>query len=329
MANDSPLLAQPSPPESGAPARSHPLVQQYLPHLSWAACFAIFYWFFWYYPAYGPEHAVSALRMLVSSWNPETRYEHGFMFPFIIIGIMASRWKQMRAASTAGELWGILPMIVGTLLFMASYRVSQWRIAVAALPFFCHGLTWCLCGRKTANIAAFPLYYFWLAIPLTNIQHATVPLQVIATQLSQAICSTFGVQTYAMGAKIFSTTNKWAPLEIDEACSGIRSLMALIMISAAWAYLAPMALWKKACLLLSAIPLSIIGNGLRVSSIFIIAEYGDSKFARETWHDQSGLLIFYPITLSLMMLLHSALEGQLPWRKKVIRRTVQSPAQLT
>jgi exosortase/archaeosortase family protein len=91
--------------------------------------------------------------------------------------------------------------------------------------------------------------------------------------------------------------------------------MALLMISGAWAYVARMSLWKRAVLFLSAIPLAILGNALRVISIFVIAEYGDAEWGRNTWHDWSGLLLFYPISLMLLLVIHSVLEGGLPWKK--------------
>jgi exosortase/archaeosortase family protein len=92
--------------------------------------------------------------------------------------------------------------------------------------------------------------------------------------------------------------------------------MALLMISAAWAYVAKnMAMWKRVVLFLAAFPLAIFGNILRVTSIFVIAEYGDAKWARETWHDWSGLLLFYPISLLMLLGIHSLLEGGLPWKK--------------
>jgi exosortase len=125
----------------------------------------------------------------------------------------------------------------------------------------------------------------------------------------------FGVQTIVEGTSISSPNGSWAPLEIAKGCSGIRSLMALLMISAAWAYVAKMALWKRVLLFLCAFPLAILGNSLRVISIFVIAEYGDAEWARNTWHDWSGLLLFYPISLMLLLAIHSILEGGLPWRK--------------
>ena len=294
---------------------------------SWFAivgCAIILAGFFAYMPGYGPGRLQSLLRVLYDSWNGETRYEHGVMFPFIIVGLFIYQWKNIRQSAGTGEWYGLIPLLLGCLLFVASYRVIQWRVGVGALPFIVSGIIWYLWGRKTALVTAFPVFYLWLSIPLPDVQQATGPLQNISVKISQTLCTLCGVDTYAQGAKIYSTRNNWAPLAIDEACSGIRSLMALIMISSAWAYVAKMALWKRAILFFSAIPLSIIGNGLRVASIFIMAEYGNEKFARETWHDNSGLLLFYPISLLLMVGLHAILEGGLPWKNRKVVRIINT-----
>ena len=135
----------------------------------------------------------------------------------------------------------------------------------------------------------------------------------------------FGVETYVEGTKVLPLKGDWKPLDIAAGCSGIRSLMALLMISAAWAYIAKMALWKKVLLFLSAFPLAILGNALRVTSIFVIGEYGNAEWARTTWHDWSGLLLFYPFSLMLLLAIHSLLEGGLPWKKhnqRQLRRVV-------
>jgi hypothetical protein len=82
-------------------------------------------------------------------------------------------------------------------------------------------------------------------------------------------------------------------------------------------------------LFLSAFPLAILGNSLRVISIFVIAEYGDAKWARSTWHDWSGLLLFYPFSLMLLLCIHSLLEGGLPWKsanRRKLRRVVVTRA---
>ena len=208
---------------------------------------------------------------------------------------------------------------------MAAYRTIQPRIAVVGLPFILWGSAHFLWGWRVAKLLAFPLFFLWIAIPLPTFQQATTHLQLLATSMAHHGSSLLGVETYTKGTTILPVKGDWKPLSIAHGCSGIRSLMALLMISAAWAYVAKMAMWKKILLFFSAFPLAIVGNALRVISIFVIAEYGDAKWASTTWHDWSGLLLFYPFSLMLLLVIHSILEGGLPWKAKhrrQLRRTV-------
>jgi len=308
--------------ESNQPVNPHAGAERFVRWAGAVVSLLVIAWFFGFFQAYGPARAQSTIGILVSSWNSETDYEHGFMFPIIIVGLIIYRWKDLRAAAGTGDKLGLLSIFLGALLFMAAYRVIQWRVAVGSLPFVLWGSVWFLWGRKVAKILAFPLFFLWLSVPLPNFQQATVPLQIIASFLAQKGAALFGVETIVKGTEIVSATGKWAPLSIAEGCSGIRSLMALMMISATWAYVAKVSLWKKVVLFLAAFPIAIIGNALRVTSIFVIAEYGDQVWARTTWHDWSGLVLFYPFSLMLLLGLHSILEGGLPWKRN--RRTVRT-----
>lgn len=284
-------------------------------------------YFFAYVPRYGSIRDHSALAWLYKAWNGETDYEHGLIFPFLIAGLITFRLKQLRAAVTGGHWLGLVVILVGALFYAAAYRTLQPRVAVGALPILLWGAALFLWGWQVAKLLAFPLFFFWLAIPLPSFQQATTGLQHLATALAHHGSSLCGVETLVKGTQIEPVTGDWKPLSIAGGCSGIRSLMALLMISAAWAYIAKISLWKKGLLFFAAVPLAIIGNALRITSIFVIAEYGDAKWARETWHDWSGLLLFYPISLFLLLCLHAALEGGLPWKKanrKQLKRSMVS-----
>jgi len=216
-------------------------------------------------------------------------------------------------------------VVAGALLYAAAYRTLQPRVAIGALPFLLWGSAWYLWGGRVAKMLLFPLFFFWLAIPLPSFQQATTQLQLLATSMSHHGAALCGVQTLVQGNMISSAHGGWEPLEIAKGCSGIRSLMALLMISGAWACIADLAPWKRAVLFLSAFPLAILGNSLRVISIFVIAEYGDPTWARHTWHDWSGLLLFYPFSLMLLLAIHSLLEGGLPWKnsnRRQLRRVM-------
>ena len=288
------------------------------------ACAAVVAWFYFFVAAPGAGGDLSTLYWLKTTWNKETDYEHGFLVPVIMVGLIAFQWKNLRNAAGSGTWAGLPVVLLGCLFFVAAQRTGQPRLAVGGLPMILWGSSLYLWGWKTGRLLFFPLFFLFLAIPVPEFQQATTRLQILSTHLAQWGAELFGIQTVVQGTEIRSVGEKWAPLEINEGCGGIRSLMALIMIASVWAYLAPVSLWKKALLCLAAFPLAIFGNMLRLTSIFVISEYGNPHFASNTWHDWSGLLLFYPISLMLLLGVHSVLEGGLPWqrRKKIAMRTI-------
>ena len=287
-------------------------------------------WFYGIETRFGSDRSQSAITWLRSAWNPETGYEHGPMLPFVILGLLIIQFRNLREAAGKGSYLGLIAVLIGAALYAISYRTLQPRIAAGALPMILWGGCYFLWGWRVARILLFPLFFFWLAVPLPSFQQGTTHLQLLATSLAHHLSGVFGVDTIVKGTTILPVDGDWEPLEIATGCSGIRSLMALVMISAAWAYLAKIKMWQKTLLFLSALPLAIIGNALRVSSIFVIAEYGNAEWAVNTWHDWSGLLLFYPISLFLLLIMHSIFEGGLPWKKaakrKLVRQHVVKPA---
>jgi exosortase len=286
---------------------------------------AVLVWFFCLETRFGRGHVHSALGWLKSAWNPTTDYEHGKLVPLVMIGLIIYRFKELRASVQPGSLWGLLSVVVGCLFYVAAYRTLQPRVAIFGLPFILWGSAHFLWGWRVAKLLAFPLFFLWISIPLPTFQQATTHLQLLATAMAHHGSNLLGVETYTQGTTVLPVKGDWKPLSIAHGCSGIRSLMALLMISAAWAYVAKIAMWKKVLLFLCAVPLAIVGNALRVISIFLIAEYGDAEWASTTWHDWSGLLLFYPFSLMLLLVIHSLLEGGLPWKaenRRHLRRTV-------
>ena len=283
-------------------------------------------WFYWFEQRYGGNRTQSAFAWIWSAWNEENDFEHGPLFPLVIAGLVIHRFKSLKASVSQGSAWGLVAIILGALFYAAAYRTLQPRVAMGALPFLLWGSALYLWGWQVARMLLFPLFFFWLAIPLPSFQQATVSLQILAAKGAHLGATLCGVETVLNGTEIKAASGAWGPLEIAKGCSGIRSLMALLMISGGWAYVANISLWKRVLLFLSAVPLAIIGNVLRVTSICVIAEHGDADWAVNTWHDWSGLLLFYPFSLALLLCLHSLLEGGLPWRKnrRELRRHVVS-----
>lgn len=236
--------------------------------------------------------------------------------------------KDVQMKPSLHGLWGVA---IGGSLWLMSAQSQQPRIAIAAIPFLLTGAIWCYCGTKAAIKTAFPSFFLWSAIHVPGLEHSTVGLQLISTELAHWGAGLCGVETIVEGTNIISADGKWDAYNIAGGCSGIRSLTALLTISAAWGYLAhKLALWKRILLVLSAIPIAIVANSFRLVSIFVCAEYVDANFAGKTWHDWSGLLFFFPASLICLMLLHGLLSGEIPFihkRRVVVTRRQEAPAQ--
>lgn len=284
-------------------------------------------WIVGCYPGFVGGHQ-SATEWLISSWNRETDYEHGWMVPLLSGYMLVHAVSGLRGQKTTGSLHGLWLAALGALFCVLAVRTQQGRVAIGALPFLLTGAVWCYWGGRAAARCAFPLFFLWMSIPLPGFQQATVGMQLLATQAAHWGAGLCGVQTIVEGTNITSATGQWDTYSIAGGCSGMRSLMALIMISIAWGYLADkLALWKRIVLGLSAIPLSIVANAFRVSSIFVCAEYINPAFASKTWHDWSGLLFFFPASLLGLMLLHGLLAGEVPFlkRRRTVVRRINSP----
>lgn len=301
-----------------------------LPLTYWAGIalyLALLAWFYEFYPAF-VEGTQSADTWLRWAWNKENDYEHGWMVPLLAAYMLWHGAQGLKGMALAPSLHGLWAVAAGGLGCVLAVRTQQGRVAIASLPFLLSGLIWCYWGGRAALKCAFPCFFLWLSIPLPGFQQATVGLQLLATEGAHWGAALFGVDTIMDGTNISSADGKWDTYSIAGGCSGIRSLMALLMFSIAWGYLADkLALWKRIALGLSALPLSIIANAFRVSSIFVCAEYINPAFAGKTWHDWSGLLFFFPASLAGLIALHGLLAGEIPFlhRRRVVTRQHGAP----
>lgn len=303
----------------------------YLPLSTWAYisfCLAMTAAFYLCYYGF-TEGRDSAFMWIYYSSSSKTDTAHNWMIPLISLFMLRQATRTIDKKLISSSTHGIWFIILGTLLCVASVRTQQPRLAIGALPFILSGLVWYYWGTKIALKTAFPFFFLWMALPLPGFQHATVGLQQLSAQMAHWGAQLCGVQTILEGTTVTSADGSWDSFNIAGGCSGIRSLMALLMISVAWGYLAhKLALWKRLLLALSAIPLSIIGNAFRVASIFVCAEYINPAFAGKTWHDWSGLLFFFPATLIGLTILHGLLSGEIPFLKKrrvITRRSLNTP----
>jgi exosortase len=177
---------------------------------------------------------------------------------------------------------------VGAELF--TMRFSMILVMLSAVAF--------LAGWKMMKAVLLPFMYLVFMIPLPAIiwNKIAFPLQLFATKLTVATIKWLQISVYGEGNIIYLANTT---LEVIDACSGLRSLTSLLALSAAFSLISDHTLIKKWLVFLSAVPIAIFVNIIRLTVTAILSvQYGE-KAAQGFLHEVSGLLIFF---LALVML---------------------------
>jgi exosortase len=244
--------------------------------------------------------SLSTCKWAWQAWNPETNYEHAKIVPFITIFLVWYARNKLRAAPVSSSRWGWLFIGIGLFFFVAGARTLQARLALTSMPFLLFGIVLCVWGRNVARILLFPIFFLLFTVPLNFLSQATSNLQFIETGTASAICNFFGLGVYAIGTTI-NAANEAFHFQIDEGCSGIRSLMAIAMLAAVYGHLTQDQLWKKLAIFAASLFFAIIGNTGRLVSIMVMARVFGQGVAGGPYHMISGYLSF-PFAIAAMLL---------------------------
>jgi exosortase len=302
--------------DSVAWLRNHPL-----PTFLGAAVLAILVYFFGFLPLFSGAR-LSTFRWAWQAWNPETNYEHAKLIPLITAFLIWHSREQLRAAPIGSSRWGWAFIGFGWFLYFAAARTLQARLALTALPFLLFGIVLYLWGGKVGRILLFPIAFLLFMVPLNFLEQATSNLQFIETGAATAICNMIGIHVYSVGTTI-NASNEAFHFQVDEGCSGIRSLMAIAMLSAIYGHLTQNRLWKKLLIFAAAIVFAIIGNAGRLVSIMVVARLFGQETAGGPFHAISGYLSF-PFAIAAMLLFGKLLNLRLGEMKRAsaVKETV-------
>ena len=126
------------------------------------------------------------------------------------------------------------------------------------------------------------------------------PLQRLGTVASCYTLQTWGLPAYAEGNQIHGITEH--PLEVEQACSGLGMMMVFFALCAAVVYfISERPLWERAVVLLSAPPIAILSNVLRISLTGTLYAWGFDR-AAHILHDQLSAFLMMPVALGLLWL---------------------------
>jgi exosortase len=227
-------------------------------------------------------------------WNELIKHSndsHGLLVPFISLYFAWQKREELRRVAISTSTWGAVIVISSLLIYIVAFAGDVAFIARLMLVVSLMGLVLFNYGKKVFKLIVFPLFFlfFMVPIPVSLIQIISLPLQFFTTAISAKIINAFSIPVSQEGNMLYFVQTQ---LEVAQACSGLHSIVALIMLGVMFAYVSSKGLTPKIILLASAIPLALLVNIIRVSGTGILAHYYGANVARGFLHEFSGLAVF-------------------------------------
>jgi len=153
------------------------------------------------------------------------------------------------------------------------------------------GLVLMVAGWRVFRRVFWILLFLFLMVPLPGVVHNMVsgPLQRLATTGAVFFLEVSGTSVSQEGNVVVLNGN--TPLAVAEACSGLRMLMAFVIVAAFIAYMVRRPRWQKAVLLGSSIPVAVVCNILRIFATAMLMLYVSAEVAQKFFHDFAGYVM--------------------------------------
>jgi len=228
---------------------------------------------------------------MVQEWLTNSDNSHGFIVPFVAGYFAWGRRNRLGAVTPEDSWWGCLMLIVTLSFYVLSVAGGLAFPARVTMVLSLFGLIWCMLGNATIRILAFPILFllFMIPVPYSLINLISGPLQLFATKISATLIAACTIPVFRDGNMLYFVSTQ---LEVAEACSGIRSMIALSMLAVGFASMSHTGWQSKAMLIFMAIPIALAANVIRVTGTGILAHFFGDKVARGFLHEFSGIAIF-------------------------------------
>ena len=247
---------------------------------------------------------------LLSQWASDDNYSHGFVVVPLAAFFVWERRQALAAAVARPSVVGLLTIALSLLLFVTGALGAELFLTRVSLIGVLAGTVLLLYGPTHLRILAFPLGFLLLMVPLPAIvfNQIAFPLQLLASNAGEWVIATAGVPVLRDG-NILQLPSR--TLEVAEACSGIRSLISLLMLSILLGYFTERRLWRRLILAVATIPLAIVANAIRVAGTGLASEWISSDAADGFFHTFSGWLMFLVTCAGLLAIQKALPRGRL------------------
>jgi exosortase len=260
---------------------------RWFPWLVLGLALALVVWAYW-----------TTIGYLAEAWSSSAQYSHGYLVPAFAGLMLWLRRDRLQNFQIGTTKWAVILVLAGCVLrLLGAYSYYLWLDQVSLIPCLA-GLVLLAGGPGAWRWAGPSVLFlgFMVPLPYTFAIALTDPLQRLAT-----ICSTFALQTIGLPAIAEGNVILINDIRLGvvEACSGLRMLVIFFALSTAVALVIRRPIWERLCIVVSAIPIALATNVLRIAATGVIHETVGAEAADAVYHDLAGWLMM-PVAIALL-----------------------------
>lgn len=224
--------------------------------------------------------------------EPLEDMSYGWYIPLFSLYVLWQERRKIVESLGKPSVIGLLFVLPSLFVGFLGIRGLQVRFEILGFIGLLFGLTWTFFGRRTVGSAIFPIGFLLFCMPLHSyLDLVTIHLRLLAVSIAAGTLQGCGVEIVRQGTMLASPTGAFA-IDIAEPCSGLRSLFAMMALTAGYAYFTQPTWFRRGLLFALSIPIAILGNVSRIFSIVIVAATCSADFATGFYHDYSGYIVF-------------------------------------
>ena len=233
-------------------------------------------------------------------------YSHILLIPVISGYFFYLRRREVVSGAKYSYVAGIILLSIGSMLYLIGKNQGMrldnndyLSLAIfSALVFWTGGLVFSY-GARVFRVAAFPILFLLLMIPVPNvvIEPIILFLQTGSADVSYGLFKLLGIPVVREG---FVFHLPGVSVEVAKQCSGIRSSIALFIVGLLSGALFLETSWRKVILLLFIVPVAVIKNGVRIVTLSVLGLYVNRSILEGGALHKKGGVVFFLLALLIM-----------------------------
>lgn len=242
------------------------------------------------------------IERIVQKWILDPSWSHGFLIPFFSLYFINQRKKAILSLAARPNYLGLVFMLFGLGFYILNMSIPSLRaiyvrqvLVIAILGT----IVLFLCGWRMVKYTWLAILFLIFAVPLPRGYYVsiTMPMRKLAATVATALLNLVGGLDATVSGVVIDVFYKGRHIEpalnVAEACSGMRLLMAFLALGVAMAYLHYRPIWQRVVLLAFTIPIAIFCNVVRVTVTGFIHIFIGPEYTQGFYHDILGMSMLF------------------------------------